>query len=114
MNEKELLLFCRYYKGEKKNPFEGHPDSVLPLLWDYERTWVYDTIKGCRGGGNPTLASYVEEYLSAGLREFNHTDNTPATLKAMLFNRFAKSYNSLLDAVPNFKKFYDKYYRQST
>lgn len=111
MNEKELLPFCRYYKGENKNPFEGHPDDALPLLWSYERTWVHDTINGCKSGGNSALASYLDEYLSVGMREFYQTDNTPATLKATLFNRFAKGYNSMLDAVPDFKAFYKKYYR---
>lgn len=37
MDKKDYLPFCRYYKGEKENPYKGGNKA---LFWDYERVWI--------------------------------------------------------------------------
>ena len=38
MKESDLLQYCRYYKGERKNPYEGKEQNKA-MLWMYERAW---------------------------------------------------------------------------
>lgn len=107
MNKKDLLQFCRYYKGEASNPYDGK-DQDKAMLWDYERFWIEQNFSE---SGRNILADYLDEYASIGLSLFEMRDDTPATLKALLFNRYAKSAYSMADAVDGFKKFYQKYYK---
>lgn len=37
MEKKDYLPFCRYYKGEKENPYKSGNKA---LFWDYERAWI--------------------------------------------------------------------------
>lgn len=97
----ELLKYCRYYHYEKECPYKDHDRS---MLWDYERTWIADMI------ADADFSNCLREYLAVGLRDFSMTDDTPITLKAMLFNRYAKTAYSMQDAVEPFKDFYKKYY----
>lgn len=85
VNKKELLPFCRYYKGEEKNPFKGGNDA---LFWDYERKWIEFTLEAYEKGDSSILGTYINEYISAGLGQFEATDKAPATLKALLHDRF--------------------------
>ena len=101
MNKDELLKFCRYYKGQKTNPYT---DSDKAMLWDYERKWIVDL------SNDYDFSDYLSEYISVGLRDFSMFDDGPITLKAVLFNRYAKNAYSIKDAVPGFKEFYQKYY----
>lgn len=107
MNKKDLLQFCRYYKGEASNPYDGK-DQNKAMLWDYERFWIEQNFSE---SGRKLLAEYLDEYASVGLSLFEMQDDTPATLKALLFNRYAKTAYSMADAVEPFKKFYQKYYK---
>lgn len=102
MKKEDLLKFCRYFRGENRNPFTK--DETHAMLWEYERTWVSDSLKG------GDFSDYLSEYLAVGLQDFSKFDDTPVTLKAMLFNRYAKSAYTIQDAVPGFKEFYQKYY----
>lgn len=43
MKESDLLQYCRYYKGERKNPYEGKEQNKA-MLWMYERAWIHDTM----------------------------------------------------------------------
>lgn len=108
MNKKDLLQFCRYYKGEASNPFEGK-DQNKASLWDYERFWIEQNFTD---SGRNTLAEYIGDYASVGLSLFEMQDDTPASLKALLFNRYCywKS-GSMADCVEPFKKFYHQYYK---
>lgn len=99
---KELVKHCRYYKGESNNPFEGK-DSTKAALWLYERTWVMDF--------NNDNGDALRDYNSVGLGDFEMFDDTPLLLKALLFNRYAKTAYSLASAVEGFKAFYHKYYK---
>lgn len=105
MTEEELIHFCHYYKGEKENPYNGK-DQNKAMLWEYEQGWIFDTVRG----SDKMFASMIDEYASVGLAMFNIHDNTPVSLKALLFNRYARGCWSMADAVEPFKEFYNKYY----
>jgi hypothetical protein len=107
MEKKELLEFCRYYKGENINPFVNE-DSNMLLLWHYEKSWIAHCLTE---NGSKTLVEYINEYTAVGLSTFEASDSIPLSYKAMLFNRYAKTYYSLISAVQSFKKFYLKYYK---
>lgn len=106
-NKKDLIQFCRYYKGEEENPYKGK-DQNKAMLWGYEKAWISDNFSD---NGKSILAEYIEDYASVGLALFEMHDDTPASLKALLFNRFAKTSYSIIDAVEPFKKFYHQYYK---
>lgn len=97
----ELLKFCRYYKGEGDSPFK---DQNKSMLWFYERVWVLDMLN------NRLEGSLIGEYMYAGLGNFKDNDDIPLSYKAFLFNRYAKDYYSMMDAVEPFKIFYIMYY----
>jgi hypothetical protein len=96
MTEKELISFCKYYKGEKECPFT---DQIKSTFWFYERVWVNDELN---------CPKAVEEYIDDfALTKVNIDDGVPCPLKALLFNRFHKSSGaSLLQDGENFRKFY--------
>lgn len=110
-NKKELLPFCRYYKGEKENPYKEGNEA---LFWDYEKKWIELTFEAYQGNDSPILGTYINEYVSAGLGQFDMTDTAPATLKALLFNRYLHftSY-SIKEGAEPFKKFYNEQYKKS-
>lgn len=101
MTEKDYIGSCRYYGGE-----ETAPEGKGTMLWNVERAWVRMSVEG-----SDALGSILDGYLDAGLRTFCQYDDTPATLKAVLFNVFAK-YNSggPQDAAREFRKFYLEQY----
>lgn len=95
--QKKRLASCKYYKGEDDCPFKGGNRSSL---WSYERAWVIV--------GTPEV--YRDEYTHAGLALFEIDDGMPIDYKALLFDRFARTYQSLADAVESFKSFYRRFY----
>lgn len=105
MNLSDLIQHCRYYHGETENPFEGR-DQEAAMFWFYEQYWAKHTLAALRSEDSPeaeTLGMYIDDYLRFGLRTFNQADDTPVTLKAILFNRFAHWCQADAEA---FKKFY--------
>lgn len=113
MNKDDLLKFCRYYHGENENPFRPVDKS---LLWDYERKWVEMTqsslSKNRDSESTDVFGDMLDDYVNAGLAQFESHDDTPATLKALIFNRFCYwNSGSMRDCVPGFKQFYKKNYR---
>ena len=110
MNKNDLTPFCRYYKGEKKNPFKNGDNAVF---WVYEMKWIEFTLEACQNK-DTVLSTYIDEYIAAGLSQFEITDKVPATLKALLFNRYLHftSY-SLKEGAEHFKTFYIKQYKKS-
>lgn len=95
----ELLTSCRYYKGEKENPYK---DGNKALFWEYEKKWLDMFL-----GESQTLIAYRDEYVKDGLLDFESKDDVPTTLKAMLYNRFLY----WLEGSPDeFKKFYKEQY----
>lgn len=102
MNKSDLLTLCHYYKGEENDPFR---DQNKSMLWFYERAWVFDT------QNNSNKLSYTsEEYIRLGLGQFEQFDDIPLSLKALLFNRYARTCYSIAEAVEPFKRFYKEYY----
>lgn len=102
MDKKDLLKFCRYYKGEDDSPFREQNKS---MLWFYERAWINEMLNN----GN-SLSIAIEEYIRLGLGLFEQFDDIPLSLKALLFNRYAMTSQSMTEAVEPFKKFYKEYY----
>ena len=104
MDDREKLMeCCKYYKGEKENPYKEEQNKAC--LWSYERAWLLEF-------ANPQsrlLISYLRQYTAVGLTGFSTDDNVPITLKALLFNRYARTHYSSYEAAESFKKFYNKY-----
>lgn len=100
-NTREFLIsLCQRYKGQEENP--DPQDSV----WRYERFWVEEMMKE-----EPDFSKILGDYLCVGLRTFNMYDDTPMTLKAVLFNRFMQQAEGM--ATPDdFKRWYDKFYKK--
>ncbi|EFC71235.1 hypothetical protein [Prevotella sp. oral taxon 299] len=105
MDDREKLMeLCRYYKGEKENPYKEEQNKAC--LWSYERAWLLEFTKP----QSRLLMSYLSQYTAVGLTCFSTDDNVPITLKALLFNRYARTQYSNYEAVESFKRFYNKYY----
>ncbi len=99
----------KYYKSEQTNPYEGR-DQNKAMLWFYERCYKL-TIVNAKYNDNP-FEEYISDYIRSGLGYFEYSDGVPITLKAYLFNRYAKGSQSLAEAVEPFKKFYMEYYKE--
>ena len=114
--ERQLLVSqCRYYKGEGSCPYNGKGTEFQneAMLWFYEQTWVFDMVRHYETGReDEAFKEAVSEYNSYGLKGFCESDGIPVTLKALLYNRYAKGAFSMADAVEGFKGFYRKYYSQ--
>lgn len=80
--KKELIGYCRYYKGEPENPYEGTEDNT-GLLWHYERHWV-DVLAESYENAKPYRADY--EYLKLG--DFYIEVDVPRSLIGLLVNRY--------------------------
>lgn len=80
MKKEELLRFCRYYHGEDEPPKKiNHQEQAF---WYTERHWV------SMMASEASFGDLLSRYIDAGLTHFNEKDDTPVTLKALLFNRF--------------------------
>ncbi len=78
----------------------------------YEKDWVLLMLRGYDDRDKPSmLDSYLNEYSLVGLSQFEAQDSIPVTLKALLFNRYAKQSYSLIGAVEGFKEFYKEFYK---
>lgn len=100
-----LLKSCRFHRGESSNPYEDK-DRDKAMLWFYEMGWV----KNAESGIPPASSDAIDEYERCGLRSFHANDGVPLSLKALLFNRYAKTEQSMFEAVEPFKAFYEQYY----
>lgn len=106
MNREELIRLCRYYHGEKENPY-ANVGGNKSMLWFYEQSWVNDMIMS-RDGETGILEEYLNGYISAGLLDFRRDDGVPVKLKSYLFSVYMKG-ESVRNTEP-FKAFYCKYY----
>jgi hypothetical protein len=98
---------CRYFKGEKENPFDKEKQNEEHMLWFYESKW-----HAMNESDDDMLDLHLSEYTSMpGLVSFEHLDGTPITLKALLFNRFCKGYYARIFALDDFKKWYIEVYK---
>jgi len=102
-------IIMKYYKGEQTNPYDGR-DQNKAMLWFYERFYKLTIIEAKES--NDPFGEYISDYIRMGLGYFEYSDGVPMTLKAYLFNRYAKGSQSLAEAVEPFKKFYIKQYKE--
>ena len=102
MADESLIKYCRYYKGEEKNPFDN-VDQDKAMLWFYEMGFV-------KCGPRYDYSDYLSEYAVVGLTSFAADDGVPIEYKALLFNRYCKTAYSMMDAAEPFKEFYLNYY----
>lgn len=110
MDKKDYLQFCRYYKGEETNPYEGK-DMNKATLWFYESAWLHEMQEiqqDEKKEKEHTLFTYMDEYVNYGLSDFEMQDDTPASLKALLFNRYSHWNSADIDG---FKKWYKSIYK---
>ena len=95
--------YCRYYKGREmhsENPF-------VEMFLICESMWVH-----FNKTQNASMQEMLSEYLRNGLLEFEQYDNTPITLKAVLYNRFRQYYEQ--STIDDFKRFYiERYINQN-
>lgn len=104
--DKTYIDYCRYYKGEDKNPYSDERS----LLWDYERDWCEMQRKK-----SDLLDTIMSDYNVAGLEDFECVDGTPVSLKAFLFNRYCHwSSGSPIECVEPFKQYYVETYKKKT
>ena len=104
---KRLEGNLKLYRGEENCPecFEG---TQKGLIWLYEKVW-----NEAEKNNSKFLIDYFEDYASVGLIDFESNDNTPTSLKALLFNRCCKSSSiSMAAVVPEFKKWYVSTYQK--
>lgn len=101
MDRKTLLQYCRYYKGGDVCPF----DDERQMLWFYEQSWVTAMLND-----DDMLEEYISDYVIVGLHDFSVTDDVPMSLKALLFNRYAKTAQSMVSAARPFRDFYKRFY----
>lgn len=103
MVDNGLIKYCRYYRGENKNPYSGINQNKA-MFWDYERFWILDSKR------EGAFSDMLTDYVNNDLDKFSFNDGVPINLKALLFNRYAQTAYSLRDAVEPFKEFYKKEY----
>lgn len=96
MKREDAIKLCRHWNATDAK------DEDVKLFAAIEKIWV-----DCMTDDDFSFNDLLQDYFDAGLREFEMFDDTPITLKALLFNRFCK-YNEMID-VHEFKKFYKKY-----
>lgn len=103
MKNKDLLKFCRYYKGEDENPFSGCPQFYI---WVFEKDWVNEM--GPDNVVSENLSLVLLRYISAGYADFEKHDDIPITLKAMLYLLMEK-WNESIVTKDAFADFYNKW-----
>lgn len=87
------IVKCRYYHGEEECPFVKGLNNDH-LLWFYEQKWVeYHCPEHIAD-----LQEMVEDYKAYGHGQFQKEDGVPVSLKALLWNRWAKWVSSPSDS----------------
>lgn len=99
MKKEDLIQSCRYYKGEKENPYNGDKG----MFWACEQSYVEMS-----AAQDDALVACFNEYNAHGLTKFEEKDGVPLLLKALLYNR----YQHWAEGTPSgFKKMYKERYR---
>jgi hypothetical protein len=104
--KQDLIEQCRYYNGETELP-KSLPQEYA-LMWDYESVWVK-----CELEQNEMLTVFKEGIIEYHL-ETKRDDQTPLTLKALLFNRYLHwgGYAPIEEELKNFEVWYEEHYLQ--
>ncbi len=108
MNKRDLVRLCRYYDGKDDSGTLTGNDA---MFYFYEQKWVQWNLMIQSGEADEIklFGEMLDDYNIAGLADFESRDDTPKTLKALLFNR----YNHWCQG-DGFKEFYLKEYRKAT
>ena len=93
-----------------------HLATMSLFFWFWEKKWVeFSEVAYSSNSDSEPLHIMINEYIDAGLISFEQMDDTPITLKALLFNQFCHHANlSLIDGAEAFKTFYVHEYAKST
>lgn len=103
LTRENLISCCRYYKGEDENPYdEKEPEKSI--FWFYEQCWVTFMLDD----NGKYIFNISQEYEAYGLTDFEKTDGTPESLKALLFNRYTHWQSA---NISGFKRWYIEDYR---
>lgn len=99
MRKEDLIKSCRYYKGEKDNPYSGDKG----MFWACEQSYVELSMSE-----DDRLVACYDEYHAHGLADFENKDGVPLLLKALIYNR----YQHWSEGTPSgFKKMYKERYK---
>lgn len=106
LDRAELLKSCRYYKGEKNNPFVS---GVPSFLWVTERDWIEREIADAK---DETLSDVASEmlaaYREAGLLDFEKSDGIWIGLKASMY-RLLQHWNEGMASSEDWSRFYKEW-----
>lgn len=78
MDKQRLIKYCRYYKGERANPFKDSRSS----LWEIERIWVKMV-----NSASPLLDEYIEE-TRFPILSLAKIKDMPPSMVALLLDRY--------------------------
>lgn len=113
MTKEELILDCRYYKGEDE-VLDSIPEGKS-IFWNYEQVWVKWVLEGDEHL-QKNMDYFTEVYDLPHLLPDN--DGTPLGLKALLFNRYdywsGFMGGSREDYAQDFKEWYQREYVAGT
>lgn len=101
MKKEDYVAQCRWYQHR-----QILVDGDAKLCAFVEEWWVNAKLSVTED--NNPFSDLVTDYANAGLSDFEMTDDTPLTLKAVLFNRFTQ-YNERVD-IEAFKEWYKNVY----
>ncbi|MBD5199709.1 MAG: hypothetical protein HDS83_04895 [Bacteroidales bacterium] len=103
LDRAELLGCCRYFKGEKENPYAP---SIGFFLWEVEHDWVEREIADAQ---TETLSDKssddLNEFREAGLIDFEKSDGVWVGLKASLY-RLLQHWNEGHASLKDWVRFY--------
>lgn len=103
MDKKDLMKFCKYYRGESKNPFKV---SAAYHVWVAEKDWVDEML--LENVVTEKQSMELNHYLSMGFADFEKFDDTPITLKSKLFTLLEK-WNEGIVSKDDMSRFYSKW-----
>lgn len=101
----ELIKQCHVFNGEDQCPSDL--TEWKQYIWKYERFWVDSTINN-----DSDLQAFVQDYIDAGLKDFQSDDQTAIELKAIFYNRHCK-HNETTDP-EGFMQWYVDIYQQTS
>ena len=105
----ELLKCCRYYKGERENPFALGSLGAAYFLWMVEHDWVEREIADAKAETlSDESSDILNEYREAGLIDFEKSDGVWVGLKASLY-RLLQHWNEGVASPENWAQFYDEW-----
>ena len=101
----DLIAKCHVFNGEDQCPSDL--TEWNQYIWKYERFWVDSTIIK-----DSDLQAFVQDYIDAGLKDFQSDDQTAIELKAIFYNRHCK-HNETTDP-EGFMQWYVDIYQQTS